>query len=227
MITNKIKLGFKEMQEVIMLPPKEDFEKIWDIIYNHGFFLKSFTLVSEPLENIFKVSIEGKADKQVIHIKRIWKDKEGIAHTENRDTTVLEYLQKVGELYVNIRSRGIEANIKDQTIDLLLPFHFMQYVIYTELHRPVEYIEPAERTGKKANHLPPLKNHVREYSLTDCIKVYHHKNQNRQYTRHTEQWPRRGSLHHLKSGKVSYHPPTTCHAKHTAETENIIRNYRI
>lgn len=219
MKTKLIRLDFKGMQEIITLPEPDEMVRIWTIINEHGFCFDKFTLVVEPLQNTFKVHIEGRGDNQIIHIKRIWKDRNGIAHTENRDITIDTFFDKYSILMQDFFKDGYKVAKDNDTVDLLMPFHFMQYLVYSDLHRSIEYIEPAERKpGNKTRS--KAKSSYQELSLTDCIKIYHHKNKNRSYTRRTEQWERRGGIRHMKNGKIVPYSGTTCRPKNNGNDKS-------
>lgn len=209
-MANIIRLDYKAMQEIITLPEPDDMKTIWAIIIDKGFVFDKFTLVCEPLKNTYKISIEGTGDNQIIHMKRIWKDRQDLAHTENLDLTVDKIFSMYATLLKDFSKQGYKAAIGNANVDILLPFHFMQYVIYSHLHRTIEYIEPVERKAatKKARHASRPLNH--EYSLTDCIKIYNHKNKNRkQYEFTCNAWPVRGYLRHNKNGTTTWVKPFT------------------
>lgn len=217
-----------ELQKIITLPEPDEMTRIWTIINEHGFVFDKFTLVVKPLQNTFKVHIDGLNDNQVIHIKRIWIDRKGLAHTDKRDVTIDIFFEKYADLMEKFFKDGYKVAKDNETVDLLAPFHFMQYVIYSELHRNVEYIEAAERKPGKKSH-SNAKSSIQELSLTDCITIYHHTNANRSYTRRTESWERRGGIRHLKSGKAVPYKGSTCHAKDKpiTEKENNTKYYKI
>ena len=97
-MANIIRLDYKTMQEIIMLPENEEMQTIWTTINEHGFIFDKFTLVCEPLKNTYKIAIEGTGDNQIIHMKRIWKDKHDLAHTENLNLTIEDLFTMVAEL---------------------------------------------------------------------------------------------------------------------------------
>ena len=207
-MANIIRLDYKTMQEIIMLPENEEMKAIWTTINEHGFIFDKFTLVCEPLKNTYKIAIEGTGDNQTIHMKRIWKDKHDLAHTENLDLTIEDLFTMVADLWKDFSKQGYKAAIGNQNVDILLPFHFMQYIVYKNLHREVEYIEPVERKEGTRKTRRTSRSSNQEYSLTDCIKIYNHKNKNRKKYEYTcEAWPVRGFPRHNKNYTISWVRP--------------------
>lgn len=219
MNTKIIRLNAKDMMQLLILPDKGEMETIWTIINDHGFVFDKFTLVIEPLAITFKVHIVGRGNDQVIHIKTISKDRTGKANVELYNVTIGDMLDKYATLMVRTFKEGYKAALHNPDVDLLCPFNFMQYVVYSDLHRTIEHVEPAARASST-----PARSHssksTKEYSLTDCIKIYHHKNENRSYERKTATWERRGGIRHLKSGKVVPYAASICHAKEMPGTHN-------
>lgn len=223
-----IRLNAKEMRQILIFPDREEMATIWDIISNHGFVFDKFTLVIEPLAITFKVHIEGRGNDQIFHVKSIWKNLEGRTHNTIQDVTILELFDKYHDLLKRTLANGYKTAIGNDAVDLLYPFHFMQYVVYSDLHRSVEHIEPAKRTGAAVSR-SYKSNKSNECSLTDCIKIYQHKNHNQKYERKTATWERRGGIRHLKSGKVVPYAASTCHARNIPEnsTNTANKSYRL
>lgn len=228
MNTKIIRLNAKDMMQLLILPDKGEMETIWTIINDHGFVFDKFTLVIEPLAITFKVHIEGRGDDQIFHVKSIWKNRNGRTHNTVQDVTMSELFEKYYSLMESTIKNGYKAAKGNDAVDLLYPFHFMQYVVYSDLHRSVEHIEPARRTGAAASR-SYKSNKSNECSLTDCIKIYHHKNHNQKYERKTTTWERRGGIRHLKSGKVVPYAASTCHARNIPEnsTNAASKTYRL
>lgn len=226
MNTKLIRLDFKGMRDIIILPEPDEMVRIWTIINEHGFCFEKFTLVT-PLAT-FKVHIDGLNDDQIIHVKVIYKKLDGLSKTEKYDLTIKDYFEKYADLTRNFLANGYKAAKGNDTVDLIIPFHFMQYLVYSDLHRTIEYIEPSERKPGNKTH-SNAKSGTQELSLTDCIRIYHTTNKNRQYTRRTEQWERRGGIRRLKSGKLVPYKAATCHAKDKPidNNENNTRFYRL
>ena len=200
--------------------------QIWTMINEKGFIDDKFVLIAEPLDTCFKVHIEGTGDNQVIHEKRIWKDLKGISHTDNKDITISDFFDQYKVLMENIFRQGYKAAMGNETVDHLLPFHFMQYIVYSGIHREVEYIEAASRgkssTPKKRNTRP-----IKTYSLSDCIKVYQRKNKNRKYEYTKESWPRRGTIRHNANGTISVVRSTTCGPRNKPKKDPGSREYKL
>lgn len=222
----KTRLNFADMKKIIILPEANEMTYIWTMINKKGFIDDHFTLIAEPLDTCFKVHIDGTGDNQIIHVKRIWKDRAGISHSETRDVTIDEFFDKYTILMQNLFKEGYKVAKNNDTVDLLLPFHFMQYIVYTGIHREVEYIEAASRSAsnppKKRNTSP-----IKTYSLTDCIKIYQRKNKNRKYEYTKKSWPRRGTIRHNANGTISIVRGTTCSPKDKPKEDPGSREYKL
>ena len=207
---NKIRLNFDQMREIVILPTAEDLEAIWTHILENGFVFNEFTLIAEPIATTFKVRIEGTGDDQIIHIKIIQYNK-GLAHTTTKDMTIDDYFNNFFEMMQEVTTNGYTRKALDnETSDILIPFHFMQYVIYADMHKQVEYIEPRERESGSSTSRKTYKAKSQEYSLTDCIKIYHHTSKHRkQYEYTIGAFPVRGHFRRNNNGTISWVRPFT------------------
>lgn len=203
----RIKLNIKSMKEIITLPEPDEMVKIWSHISENGFIFDEFLIAAEPIKTTFRVKIEGRGQDQIFHIKLTTNIGLNLK-TTYIDTNIDEILSNYAELMNNVYTKGYtKETLDNQAADLIIPFHFMQYVIYSNMHRTIEYIEAAERSSDLKPHKTRNKN-IQEYSLTDCIKIYHHKNKNRKKYEYTcPAWPVRGFFRHNHNGTISYVRP--------------------
>lgn len=206
---NKIRLNFQEMQEILILPEPDEMVAIWEHINEYGFSFDDFTLVIEPLNQVIKVNIEGRKDDQIFHVKIIKTNRNGLTSSRTYDIGIDEFFDEYATTMREVFSNGFTRDaINNDAVDLILPFHFMQYVIYSERHRNIEYIESAQRSGSSKSHKRTSQNTTHEYSLTDCIRIYHSTNKNRKkYEITCDSWNVRGFFRHYKNGKIVWVKP--------------------
>ena len=191
------------------LPMPDDMIQIWSSINENGFIFNDFTLIVEPIKTTFKVSIEGRKEAQVFHIKVI--EHIDLIHTKTTciDTNIDEMFDNYADMMHEVVNNGYTKDaINNPAAALIMPFHFMQYVIYSALHRTIEYIEPVEHKAPAATTKhKKSKTSNQEYNLTDCIKIYQKKNPRKKYEYTCPAWPVRGFFRHNKNGTVSWVNP--------------------
>ena len=195
----KVYLNSNHIQEIGKgnIPTATDFNEVWKHISLNGFIFNEFWIICEDSNIKYQVVIDKAIDFMPnVKIKKVWYDKNNLAHHLNINMPIYVYRMKYIEMINNDK-----ADIDDNFKESLIPMMFMQYTIYALLHREVEIIDPEIRTSTTST--TSKKSHKKtRYSLTECIKKYQHKNKNKKYEYHVESFPRRGGIRHYKSGKV-------------------------
>ena len=205
----KVYLNAADIQEIGKgnIPTSDDFNEVWKHISIHGFVLNEFWIICESTNIKYQVVIDKALDFMPnVNIKKVWYDKDNLAHNIKLTMPIYVYRLKYIEMMHN------ESEPDENFKEALIPMMFMQYVQYALLHREIEIIDPELRnsptsTASRSSH------QKRRYSLTESIKKYRHKNKNKKYEYHIESWERRGGIRHYKSGKVGTYSGSTCRPK--------------
>lgn len=235
---SRIRIDMSDLSEMMALPTdKQELANAWITVVHHGFMFNEFSLFVTPLQQVYKVVIDGLNEKQVIHIKKTQNDDYGLPIKITRyDTNAVDFLNRIiSFLKKSDESKSLMELYKtrdddmDGFIDIVPPMSFIQYMMVNEPKRKVEYVQAQERKGngkpKKSYNNP---NKIKEYTLLDCIKIYEHKNKNRKpYEYKVESFPRRGGVRHMASGKLVPYSSTVCKPQKGGKEKHNGNNYKL
>lgn len=205
---NRIRVTNKEMLDIIYNNSLIDSEapELLQHINEHGFIFNEFTLIWEKMY-IYKIHIEGLAENQIIHVKKIYETNSGKHEHKNIEFTLYDFISNIAEFLNDYKgSPKYTKEMIDNTwsADYLPVISFMQYVLYKAKNQEIIYKDKADRTYKShSGKSSPSK----ELKLIDVIRRYAVNINHSQHHISCEHWIVKGHFRHYRNGKTTYIKP--------------------